>query len=217
MKLVEIFGAVTLLKSLPAFASLYCFIGMAHHQHDEDTSKRNFTIAYSVFLWHQRTIVIFMRDQFGPQAIGWPSFYGFLLMCVWAMATQDPLMLAFIGLFLIAQIIRRIESVRLGGVIDSRSDGRPYDALRYCQSWRVARLWVEPILIGALGACLWGVYSLNGWNPTGVPYYLCSGVISLPFVELVNQTIHDRKLQSMRDARHEQEVLMNEYHNRFGD
>jgi hypothetical protein len=42
-------------------------------------------------------------------------------------------------------------------------------------------------------------------------------LVSLPFVELTNQMIWNRRLQSMADARKEQEMLMGDYKNRFGN
>jgi hypothetical protein len=194
---------------------LCCCVGMVQQQQQgKDDWKRNFNIAYSLFLWHSRALLVPFRRNWGAQALGFPSLFALGLMLLWWMATHDNFMLLWIGFWLLMQLKRRIEAVRLSGQVHSQYDGLPM-ILRSKE--RFAKLFLEPLLIGIIGWKLFDFYTENGWRPTGLPYFFLTGIVSLPFVELVHRTIWNRKLQSMSDARIEGKALMHEYRNRFGD
>jgi hypothetical protein len=55
-----------------------------------------------------------------------------------------------------------------------------------------------------------------GWPPYGLPSYLLAGCVSLPFVETVKQMIWERRIQSIADAKWEQEQLARDCRDKFG-
>ncbi len=142
-------------------------------------------------------------------------------MVLWAAFSRDPFMWGWVGFWLLCQICRRIESVRLarsGARIHSQYDGWPFDTIRFGRTEKAAKLVVEPMLVGILGGILHWIYDTYlGMPPYGLPYFLLAGVVTLPFVELVKQTVWQRRTQSMMDARIEQEQMMRDVRDRHGE
>ena len=139
-------------------------------------------------------------------------------MVLWAAFSRDPFMWAWIALWLLCLIRRRIEAVKLAGSgMHSHYDGWPCDAIRYVRSEKAAKLVVEPILVGILGGILFWIYGECGLRPTGLPYFLLSGVFTLPFVETVKQTIWNRRLESMNNSRLEQQAAVRDFKDRYGE
>jgi hypothetical protein len=132
---------------------------------------------------------------------------------------RDPFMWVWTVFWVLCLILRQREAMRLskGGTVHSQYDGNPFDAKRFCRSERTAKLIVEPILIGIFGALLWWIYQQMGWDPRGLPAFFLTGIITFPFVEQVKQTAWERRLQGMQDAKLEQQALVRESHQRFGD
>ena len=89
--------------------------------------------------------------------------------------------------------------------------------MRFCRSERTAKLIVEPIIVAIFGTILWWIYLRMGWDRHGLPAFIWTGLITLPFVERVKQAAWQRRLQGMQDARLEQQALVRESHQRFGD
>ena len=181
--------------------------------------KRNFNIVHSLFLMHQRAIVVVCRNKWGTQALGLPCFCAFILMMLWFVFTRDNLMLAWIAFWLLCLVKRRVESVRLaksGAMIHSGYDGWPFDAMKYVKSENTAKLIVEPILTGILGFIAFKGYEYMGWRPTGLPCFLLWGVATLPFIEMVKQKTSERRTQSMMDGRLEQQEAINDFRDKYG-
>src|SRR5271166_4220165 len=170
---------------------------MQQERDDAMDHKRSFNITFVFMLMHTLGLTLVMRTRQGSQILGLPCALALGLMVVWTTVAQDSLMFAWIALWLLCLIKRRVESVRLvnkGERIHSQYDGWPFDAIRFCRSENTAKLVVEPILVGVLGGVLYWIYGQNGWRPTGLPYYILTGVVTLPFVELAKQTIWKRRL-----------------------
>ena len=178
--------------------------------------KRNFNI----FAWfatiHQRGIVVMNRKHFGTEALGFPSFFALILMFFWAALTQDIFMWGWIGLWMLFQLKRRMEAARIAGQVHSQYDGWPFDAIRLCGSEKTAKMVVEPVLIAILGGIAYWLYTENGLSPYGLPYFLLTGVVTIPFVEWVRQAAWDKHLRDMQDARLDNEGMLDEYRNRYG-
>jgi hypothetical protein len=183
--------------------------------------KRNFNFAYAVMVMHQRALTIPMRNHYGTQALGIPCALALVLMVLWGMPSRDPFKWMWIGMWLICQIHRRIQSVRLahdGVRIHSQYDGWPFEAIRFGRTERAAKMIVEPIMVGVLGGILYWIYGAYlGMPPYGLPYFLLAGLFTLPFVEMVKKTVGERRSQSMMDARLEQEAIARAFRNRWGD
>lgn len=189
-------------------------------QNDSMNFKRNFNIAYMACLIHQRALVVPFRNQFGTQALGAPCGLAFVLMLLWAAFSRDPFMWMWTLMWLICFIRRRVEALRLaksGQRIHSQYDGWPWDAIRIGRTEKAAKLVVEPLLVGILGALLYWIYSLAAMSPYGLPYFLLSGIFTLPLVESVKHTILQRRTQSMLDAQLDQEQVMQDFRDRYGD
>lgn len=203
------------LKVLRTFGWLFFCLGMVQQQEDDIAQKfkRNFNIAYSLFSMHQRALVVTCRSKWGTQALGFPCLGAFIMMFLWYVATHDNFMLAWIGLWIVFQIKRRIEAVKLSGQIHSRYEGWPDDAMKFVKDEKTAKKIVEPVMFGILGGFLYWVYKENGLPATGLPTFLLAGLVTLPFIESVNRTMWERKLQGMNDAKIEQEALMEDFKN----
>ena len=180
--------------------------------------KRNFNLIYSACLIHQRAIVVPLRRAFGVRALRTPCALGLILMCVWALCTHDNYMWLWIGAWFLCFLVRRAESVKLaraGAKVHSEYDGWP-DAIRIGRTEKAAKLVIEPFIIVCLGGVLFSVYQQMHWSPYGLPYFFFTGGFTLPFLEIVKQQIWERRTQGMVDARVEQEALMNDFRNRYG-
>lgn len=186
-------------------------------QQKELTYKDKFNIAHALCVFHQRCIVVICRNQFGKNALGVTCACAFVLMLLWAAFSQDPFMYGWLGLWVLFYAKRRMEALRLVGQVHSYYDGWPFDAVRFCGSENVAKRFVEPVLVGILGGGLRWFYTEQGWAPAGLPNFLLLGVFTLPFVEWVKQKARERRIHAMSDARWEQESLVEEYRDRFGN
>jgi hypothetical protein len=182
-----------------------------------DNWKRNFNFIHFVSLIHQRAIVVVCRDKWGKQALGTPCALALLMMFLWAYFTRDPFMWAWMIFWSLCFLRRRMEAIRLAGFIHSMFDGWPKEANRYRCSEKTAKRWIEPLLVGIMGGLLLWFYREQGWRPTGLPYFLLTGVFTLPFVETVKKTIWENRLQAMQDAKIEQGAAVREFRDRYGD
>ena len=173
--------------------------------------RQSTNAAYNVASWYQRALIVPFRKGWGTEALGFPCLGGFCLMFVWYVATGDFGLLVWMGFWLLWQVVRRVEAVKLAGHVHSRYDGFP---VNLGSDERLAKRWYEPICIGVLGGIAYWFYTLNGLDVRGLPYFLLGGMVSLPFVASVDQTLWKRRLQGMADAKIEQEMLVDDFKNR---
>ncbi len=190
-------------------------------QHDQQAdSKRKFNVVYGLMLMHQRAIVLLSRDRWGKEALGKPCFLALVLMFLWATFSRDPFMWVWLAVWVCFLVKRRLESVRLatsGERTHSQYDGHPFAALTFCRTENAAKLVGEPVLVGILGVVLCAVYQEVGLPVGGLPCFLLAGCVSLPFVEAVKKQIWERRIQGMQDARLEQEQMVRESRERYGE
>lgn len=182
-------------------------------QQENDISKdwkRNFNIAHWLMMAHQRALVVPARRHFGTQALAFPCLFALGLMGLWYVATADPGMLAYMGFWLLFLVVRRIEAVKIAGQVSSHSDGK---TINLGSNEYLAKMFYEPLCVGILGGIFYWIYTENGLRPTGLPYFLLAGIVSLPFVEGVKQTLWQRRIQGMQDARIDNEMLMEDFNN----
>lgn len=182
--------------------------------------KRNFNIAYSVLLIHQRAIIIPIRERFGKEILGLPCALSLALMCGWAALSRDVFMWVWVAIWIVSLAKRKNESAQLaqkGVVIHSRYDGWPTEAIKYGRTEKIAKLVVEPIIVGVLGAVLFLIYQGAGLPIYGLPYFFLIGVASLVFEEKFKQLTWERRIQGVQDARIEQEALMRDVRERNGE
>jgi len=163
---------------------------------------------------HQRAVLVPFRRFYGVQALGMPCFFAAILIFLWWIFTADSLMLAWGCFWLLFLIKRRIEAVRVNAQIPSRYDGYPVGL-----GWneKLAKLVLEPALVVVLGVMVLKFYEYQGWRPNGLPYFLLTSIVTLPFVQSVNQMVWDKQLQAMNDARLEQEARNRAFRDKFGN
>jgi hypothetical protein len=185
-------------------------------QQKELTWQQKFNIAYWLCVIHQRGIVVVTRKSFGVQALGRECALAFIVMALWATVTQDIFMYVWIGLWFVSLIQRRIEATKLtkAGVVSSYYDGFPINCGK---DEKLAKLWIEPILTGVLGAFLYWLYQQNGLPTRGLPTFLFLGFMTLRVVESVKAKVRERRLMAMNDAKLEQESLAQECRDQFGN
>ena len=196
---------------------------MQQQQQDDMMTKykKNFNFIYSACLIHQRCLVVPLRRAFGVQALGTPCALAphpdVRVGDLHAATTTCGL---WIGIWFLCFLVRRAESVKLrqsGAKMHGRVRRAPVDAIRIGRTEKAAKLVVEPFLMVGLGGVLFSVYQQIHWSPYGLPYFFFAGGFTLPFVEIVKQQIWERRTQAMVDARVEQETLMREFRNRYGN
>ena len=196
-----------------------------HQQQQNDPNdpfewKRNFNIAYNILLIHQRAVVVPLRMAWGPQALGVPCALALVLMVVWATFSRDPLMWGWIALWLTCFVSRRAETLWLwatGARLHGGYDGHPFVAIRLGRTENAAKLVVEPLLVGGIGRRGVLVVRPLPFFALRAALFPAGGLRSLPFVELVKQTIWKRRSQATLDARLEQEASMREFRSKYGD
>src|SRR5262249_507293 len=152
---------------------------------------------YNICSAYQRAIVIPVRNQWGINALGLPCLFAFLLQFAWAAFTRDTGMYVWLGFWTLCYLKRRGEAGRIRGQVNSYYDGW---CINLGSNERLGKRFLEPALVGVFGAFLRWMYLENGWSPTGLPTFLLIGCVTLPFVASVNQMIHERKLDAIRDA-----------------
>jgi hypothetical protein len=181
--------------------------------------KRNFNVAFTLCLMFQRALVVPMRNRFGVEALGTPCLLALIMLVVWSSLSQDIYLWIYTGIWLVFFVHRRAQSVRLSQTERNHSlyDGWPCDAIRVCKDEANAKLYIEPIMVGFAAAFAVWFYDQRGWNCNGLPYFLITGCSAMFFVELAQQTAWKRRSRQMDDARIENEQMMNEAQDRWGD
>jgi hypothetical protein len=184
--------------------------------------KQSLDIIYSLCLMHQRAMVVPLRKGWGKEALGLPCLLALGLMFFWAGFSRDPLMWGYLGFWFLCQMVRRLESLRLaarGIKVHSRYDGWPHFALRIrgVGNENIAKLFVEPLAVFFAGLCFLALSDELHTPRNGLPLFLMLGIFSLPMVEGIKRMIRGKRVQSMMDARLEQQALMEEFKDRWGD
>jgi hypothetical protein len=179
--------------------------------------KENFNIVYFICLVLQRCIVAPLRTGWGTDALGVPCLFAFVLMVLWSAFSRDPFMYAWLACWSVCHLFRRAESLWLYATaarLHGWYDGRPYCVI---VSEDVTKLFVEPLLVGGLDWVAFWYYDRNQFAPYGLPYFLLTGVFTLPFVEIVKRTIWQRRTQATLNARLDQQATMQDFRRKYGD
>lgn len=155
---------------------------------------------------HATSVAIFLRRDFGKEALAANSLVAMFILFV--MATQDPVFMTYLGLFLAMQIYRRIETFRKawrGEIWHSLYPGYPYIALkcRNVTDERKAVQVAEPSICVLVGLAFLPISELLGL------YIMLAGV-SLVLRNGVNDLLDRKRIQQMYDARCEHEWYSNQ-------
>jgi hypothetical protein len=202
---------------LLTFASMFCCLGMVQQQQDDLLTryKRNLNVTFNLCVIWQRALVIPLRNRFGVEALGLPCFLALILLFLWSGFSGDIFMWVYTGIWFVFFAHRRVQSLRMQQQVNSQYDGWPVDAIKICNGENMAKLVIEPVMVGFAGAFALWFYDQQGWRPTGLPYFLICGAMVLVFVEMAKQTAWKRRIRGMNDARMEQEQMVREFHKQY--
>jgi len=177
-----------------------------------------------VFAWsYQRALLVPFRSGYGSEALGVPGVGALVLMLVWAGFSGDPLMWIWIGFWMLCLVCRRLETARLtakGERIHSKWDGHPvlmqWNRFKQQYVWcdRTARLLMEPLMMVIFWLCVATLSNEMG-TPWGLARFLMGGAFVLPFVEIIRLVLNRNRTQALVDAQIEQQVLMEEFQQRW--
>jgi hypothetical protein len=181
------------------------------------TLKERFNIAFFLMLVWQRAIIVPLRNRFGREAQGLPCVFALGLMFLWASFSKDPWMWWYLAFWVFFQFKNRIQSIKHGAEIHSLYDGYPVLAGWIERNEHRAKLVWEPILVAWAGFFAKWHYENEGWHPNGLPFFLIGGALACAFVEHTKQTMWKRRIQQQNDARIENESMVNEYRQRWGN
>jgi hypothetical protein len=179
------------------------------HQEQQDTSARtSFTIMFAILLALQRAFTVPLHSMWGTQALGVPCLLCLGLLFGWSALSRDPFMWVYTILWFLFFAQRRIQALWYRKNIHSWDEGT--SAL--CKNQPVARLIVEPGLVMVMGLIALWYYQQQEWAPHGLPYFLIGGAVVMIAVETFRKQAWLRKLEGLRDARLEQQQVMEDFH-----
>lgn len=150
---------------------------------------------------HATCFTVFLRHSFGTRALGRNGVVACLLILLSACGAEDPVLLMFLGLFLLALILQRLKTFQLyrqGVEWHSQYGGYPFLALKIplVRSEGTAKAF-EPIFCLLIGPCLCPLS-----EPLGL--FVMLGFFSLLFVRAFETQIMSNRMRAMRDAAIEQ-------------
>jgi hypothetical protein len=184
---------------------------MATEKREELVTKKGaFKLVMMFLIAHQRALTVPIRKFYGAEALGFPGVYAVVLMVGWAAASRDPLMWAWLAMWLVTLVVRRLETMKLvrqGKRLHTMHDGTPYSVLR---GWdeRAARFIIEPLVMFAMGLGVRFIAVDFRLPQKGLSLFLMLGIFTLPMLEMIRGQLMRKRVQAMGDARIEQEVLM---------
>lgn len=190
---------------------------MKQQQQQELTYKEKLNLVVFGCVVVQRAIVIVTRRRFGLQALGKECAFAFFLILAWAAATQDVFMYAWLVIWCVCMAKRRNEATKAfqnGDSLHTWSDGVP---INLGQNENLAKLWYEPICTVILGGIALWCYRENGMPVRGLPCFLFCGAMCMRVVESIRIKAQERRMMAVSDARLEQESLVKEYGDKFGN
>ena len=167
------------------------------------TTAQGLNLVYFVSNVFATSIGVFIRKDFGKEALGFNSLFAFIAMVLIAGDSPDKAFGYFVIAFVGMQIYRRIETFRLcrkGDVIHSQYAGYPYLAMKvpFVKSEKVAREVVEPVICVIAGLLLMPV-------SVGMGDYILICAIGLVVRHCMEDAVSRRRVQRMRDAQIEHE------------
>lgn len=175
--------------------------------------KDGFNFLTLVLSGHAATLQPWLRRGQGREAYGFRGIAGLVLLLLFAF-TGNPCMGWYLGLWLVALLFRRAESVALrnkGWVCHSMSTGRPVisDILRCSE--KTART-LEPLLCALIGIVLAVIAEDQLYPPLSMlAAYIGFGLVSLTFEEVMCAAVIERRAQAMMDAKMEQDAVMQRF------
>jgi hypothetical protein len=184
---------------------------MANPQDNEKgfnlSRKDSFNLLYAVARGHAMCFLPFFRKNFGSEALGVPGLIAFVLMLLVGGFGEIPEMLYFMGLWLVAMLYQRTNTMVAmwkGVVRHSRYEGDVDTKLIRNRS--TVKLILEPVTCGLFGLCI----EMSGISH-GLAVFIGMGFFSLSAVAWIDRQLEHKRLEAMRDAAIEQSYLASRY------
>eukprot|EP00456_Euglypha_rotunda_P018008 TRINITY_DN162_c0_g1_i29.p1 TRINITY_DN162_c0_g1~~TRINITY_DN162_c0_g1_i29.p1 ORF type:complete len:192 (-),score=51.23 TRINITY_DN162_c0_g1_i29:427-1002(-) len=177
-------------------------------QNDKPDMKGAFNIAYLVMNSHALTCTVFLRRDFGKEAIGMFGIVGLLMVLVYGGLMNSYAMYLYLLAFLLAVVGQRMQTFqnwRKGDIQHSRYNGYPAIALKLFPKLKeMDAKGIEAFMCLGIGWLLTHVDPALGW-------YVMGGFFSILLSEGISAEIRKQRLQAMRDAEIENRQLASEY------
>jgi len=181
-----------------------------NQQENKIGMRESFNLLYAAAKVHSMCFwPIFLRRDFGTEALGFPAFFALVLMLLIGGLGRMPEMFPYLGFWLFMLILQRARTFRLvrqGVVWHSRYEGYPWLALciPFVRKESRAKSLVEPVLCLLAGAALYQVYQ-------GLGVFVMAGFFSMVVVDGINRELDRKRLAAMRNAEIEQKWLVARY------
>ncbi len=184
---------------------------MSNAQRPAESQGDGLSFLYSLCYVHATTLAVFLRRDFGREALGLNAFLAMLLILVFYSLTADRAVFVFFVCWLAAQITQRVRTFRLirsGEIFHSRYAGTPWLAMTVplVRKESTARGLIEPLICLIAGALLCPVSeNLGGFVMFGLFTFLIRNGIEREIVR--------KRVEQMHDAEIEQQFLANRFRN----
>jgi len=183
-----------------------------NQQQDGWTMGQTFNLTYAVLNGHATGVSVFLRSNFGTEALGIPGLIALALIVLVGGFNGSPEMFIylFVWLFYLArQRMITAKLVRNKVILHSMYQGDPDLALRFTSSRSTAINFVEPVICLVAGGGLATVSPVLG-------AFVGMGAVSLSARNAINQMIDQKRLQAMTDAHIDQQILADRFRERMG-
>ncbi|HVV74301.1 MAG TPA: hypothetical protein VHI52_22895 [Verrucomicrobiae bacterium] len=167
---------------------------------EQITFRGTFNFLYVICLVHSRMVTPFLRGNIGECAQGIPTAVAGACLVYFGYAIEDQMVLDFFGAWLCGVMAQRWTRPK-DRLIHSAFEGRPVMAMLLCPFVKdelLAKRWVEPLI------CVGAGFALLSWSDT-VGKIVMSAGFSLRFLELIDQSVNEKREREIIDARLESE------------
>lgn len=186
-------------------------------QQKELTYREKFNIVVFFLVVVQRAIVIITRKRFGRQAIGKECAFGFFLIWVWAVLSRDVMMYGWLAIWCACLIGRWMEATKAFRNSEQRYSYSDGETVNLGKNERLAKQWYEPLCIAILGMMAFWYYEENDLPVRGLPLFLFCGAMCIRVVESIKIKVSERRMMTITDGKMQQEWMVREHQNRYGD
>src|SRR5579871_704429 len=175
------------------------------------TNQAKFNFVYALARGHATCFLVFVRKNFGGEALGWPGLTAFIIMLVVGSFGQIPEMWPFLGVWMLALLCQRagtMKAARQGIIRHSRYDGDVDQKMAKLFRSRVAvKQIVEPLACVALAVFFEDYLGTSH----GFALFFGVGAFSMAMVAVIDRQLDNKRLEAMRDAEIEGRYLTARY------
>lgn len=176
---------------------------------DQMRMKDSFNLFYVLVNGHALTCSVFLRTNFGKEAIGFSGIAAALMILLYGGLMQSYATWVFFCIWMLAVLCQRMKQFqnwRNGVIVHSRYNGFPWLAFKLFPRLKNEgnAKGTEAFMCLAVGWLLTYIDQPLGWLIMG-------GFLSIMFSEAIMVEFNRKRLQAMRDAEIEQQYLAEQY------